>query len=61
MVSTGWSLVSLFLLTYSVLQSYEREHDLSIVHSEDFEELRALCIAHPELELGPEDLFNFLG
>jgi hypothetical protein len=47
-------------LTRPVLLAYEQEHDLVILDTHDHEGLQLLCSQHDDLELGPQDVFNFL-
>ncbi|KAL7419332.1 hypothetical protein Q5752_006170 [Cryptotrichosporon argae] len=42
------------------LVNYEKDNELIILDPGEYEGLRALCEAHPDLELGPKDLFDFL-
>ena len=43
-----------------MLAKYETAHDLTIIDPAEAHNLRALCEMHSDMELGPEEMFNFL-
>ncbi|WWD21593.1 hypothetical protein CI109_106079 [Kwoniella shandongensis] len=44
-----------------LLAAYERDHDTKILDELDFLGVKQLCEQYPDLQLGPVDLFGFLG
>jgi hypothetical protein len=44
----------------AVLLGYETAHDLTILDPAEYQGLQELCSLHSDLQLGPNELFNFL-
>ena len=44
----------------SVLSKYETAHEMTILDPGEYNGLRELCSMHSDMELGPEEMFQFL-
>ncbi|KAK8847502.1 hypothetical protein IAR55_005360 [Kwoniella newhampshirensis] len=44
-----------------LISKYERDHHIKILDHQDFHGVQELCEQYPDLELGPAELFGFLG
>jgi hypothetical protein len=47
-------------LLIPVMRAYERENDLTIIDEGEYENLKTLCVQHPELEMNAKEMLSFL-